>query len=126
MCDEALLTVAWGRHCFPPWGVAGGRDGSPNYVEVLRTGSGNAQRFGKASRVPLRRGDLVRLVTGSGGGYGNPREREARLVLEDLHDEIITVREATEIYGVPAITAGSRARRTEPPPGRASSAERNE
>ena len=106
--------------------MAGGRDGSPNYVEVLRAGSGNAQRFGKASRVSLHRGDLVRLVTGSGGGYGNPRERETRLVLEDLHDEIITVREATEIYGVTAISAGRSARRIGPPPGRASSAERNE
>jgi len=126
LCDEALLTVAWGRHLFPPWGVAGGRDGSPNYVEVLRAGSRNAQRFGKASRVPLRRGDLVRLVTGSGGGYGNPREREPPLVLEDLDDEIITGREATEVYGIPAISAGRGARRSGPPPGHASSAEHRE
>src|SRR5215472_2465626 len=109
LCDEALLTVAWGRHCFPPWGVAGGRDGSPNYVEVLRAGGGNAERFGKASRFLLRRGDLVRLVTGTGGGYGNPREREPLLVLEDLHDEIVTGREATEVYGVPASGTGGGA-----------------
>jgi len=99
LCDEALLTVAWGRHRFPPWGVAGGRDGSPNYVEVLRAGGSRAQPFGKISRLPLRRGDLVRLVTGSGGGYGDPREREAALVLADLRDEIITEREAVEVYG---------------------------
>jgi len=122
LCDEALLTVAWGRHCFPPWGVAGGRDGSPNYVEVLRAGSGNTHRFGKASRFSLRRGDLVRLITGTGGGYGSPREREPLLVLEDLHDEIITRREATEVYGVPAVGTGGRATRPGPPPGRASSA----
>ena len=126
MCDEALLTVAWGRHCFPPWGVAGGRDGSPNYVEVLRAGGGNAERFGKASRFSLRRGDLVRLVTGTGGGYGNPREREPLLVLEDLHDEIITGREATEVYGVPASGTGGGAAPPGPPPGRASSAELGE
>ena len=111
---------------FPPWGVAGGQDGSPNYVEVLRAGGGNAQRFGKASRFSLRRGDLVRLVTGTGGGYGDPREREPKLVLEDLRDEIITGREAAEVYGVPAIGAGRRATRPGPPPGRASSAERSE
>jgi len=126
LCDEALLTVAWGRHRFPPWGVAGGRDGSPNYVEVLRAEGRDAQRFGKASRVPLGRGDLVRLVTGTGGGYGNPREREPPLVLEDLHDEIITGREATEVYGIPAISAGRATRRAGPPPGRASSVGRGE
>jgi N-methylhydantoinase B len=124
LCDEALLTVAWGRHLFPPWGVAGGRDGSGNYVEVVRPGGQNGQPFGKASRVPLRRGDLVRLVTGSGGGYGDPREREPWLVLEDARDEIITGREATEVYGVPAVSAGDQAQRPGPPPGSASSPER--
>ncbi len=97
--DEALLTVAWGRHLYPPWGAAGGRDGSPNYVEVLRDGAPIGPRFGKVSRMPLRRGDVVRLVTGSGGGYGDPREREPALVAADLRDELVTPEEATEIYG---------------------------
>jgi len=104
LCDEALLTVAWGRHRFPPWGTAGGRDGSCNYVEVLSADGRSAQRFGKASRLPLRRGDLVRLVTGSGGGYGDPRERETELILDDLRNEIITRREAAETYGIRAIS----------------------
>ena len=96
--DEALLTVAWGRHLYPPWGVAGGRDGSPNYVEVLRDGKPIGPRFGKVSRMPLRRDDVVRLVTGSGGGYGDPRERESRLLAADVRDEIVTPAEATEFY----------------------------
>ncbi|HBW20822.1 MAG TPA: methylhydantoinase, partial [Actinobacteria bacterium] len=70
---ETLLTVACGRHLTPPWSAAGGRAGSPNYVEVLRDGAPISPRFGKASRLPLRRGDLIRLVTGTGGGYGDPR-----------------------------------------------------
>ena len=106
-CDEALLTVAWGRNLRPPWGAAGGRDGSPNYVEVVRDGSRLGGSFGKISRMPLRRGDLVRLVTGTGGGYGDPREREPERVRQDLRDQIISDREAAECYGVnPA--AGNR------------------
>jgi N-methylhydantoinase B len=100
LCDEALLTLAWGRCLFPPWGAAGGRDGSPNYVEVIRADRPTAERYEKVSRLRLRRGDLIRLVTGTGGGFGEPRERERRLVLADLRDGIITRREATEIYGV--------------------------
>jgi N-methylhydantoinase B len=98
-CDEALLTVAWGRHLTPPWGAAGGREGSPNYVQVVRDDQPGAP-FGKISRMPLRRGDLVRLVTGTGGGHGDPREREPERVLADLDNEIITAREAREFYGV--------------------------
>ncbi len=97
--DDALLTVAWGRHLYPPWGAGGGLDGSPNYVEVLRDGKPIGPRFGKVSRLPLRRGDVVRLVTGTGGGYGDPREREVSLVLADLHDELITPAEAADSYG---------------------------
>jgi N-methylhydantoinase B len=97
--DEALLTVAWGRHMYPPWGAAGGRDGSPNYVEVLRDGKPIGPRFGKVSRLPVRRGDLVRLVTGTGGGYGDPGDRDPALVLADLRDDLVTPSEATEYYG---------------------------
>ncbi len=97
--DEALLTVAWGRHLYPPWGAAGGRDGSPNYVEVLRDGTPIGPRFGKVSRMPLRRDDVVRLVTGSGGGYGDPRQREPGLVAADLRDGLVTSAEATDFYG---------------------------
>jgi len=98
-CDEGLLTVAWGRHLSPPWGAEGGHDGSPNYVEVLRDGEPLGPRFGKVSRMPVRRNDVVRLVTGSGGGYGDPRDREAELVATDLRDELITPEEAASVYG---------------------------
>jgi N-methylhydantoinase B len=98
-CDAGLLTVAWGRHLSPPWGAEGGHDGSPNYVEVLRDGKPLGPRFGKVSRMAVRRDDVVRLVTGSGGGYGDPRDREAEMVLADLRDELITPQEAANVYG---------------------------
>jgi N-methylhydantoinase B len=99
LSDEALLTVAWGRHLYPPWGTAGGNDGSPNYVEVIRDGKPLGPRFGKVSRMPLKRGDIVRLVTGTGGGYGDPRQREPSLVLADVRDGLVTPEEASESYG---------------------------
>jgi N-methylhydantoinase B len=100
LSEDAALTVAFGRHRFPPWGVAGGRDGSVNAIEVVPADGGAVRRFGKAASLPLRRGDLVRLVTGTGGGHGDPRERERRLVREDLANGLITEREARETYGL--------------------------
>ena len=99
LSDEALLTVAFGRHQSRPWGVAGGHDGSPNYVEVVPADGSPPRRFGKAARLRLRRGDLVRLVTGSGGGYGEPRERDRAAVATDLANGVVTEREARELYG---------------------------
>jgi N-methylhydantoinase B len=99
LSDEARLTVAYGRHRFPPWGADGGHEGSVNYVEVVPADGSEPRRFGKAASMPLRRGDLIRLVTGTGGGHGDPREREAELVARDLADGIITELDAREVYG---------------------------
>jgi N-methylhydantoinase B len=100
LSDDALLTVAFGRHRFPPWGVDGGRQGSVNYVEVVPAGGGPPRRFGKAASHRLSAGDLVRLVTGTGGGHGDPRERERDQVREDLANGLITERDARELYGL--------------------------
>jgi N-methylhydantoinase B len=102
LSDEALLTVAWGRHLFPPWGAAGGHPGSPNYVQIIRADGTVGEPFGKGSRLPLRRGDLVRLVTGTGGGYGDPSERDRDLATADLRDGLITPEEAAGVYGLSA------------------------
>jgi N-methylhydantoinase B len=91
--------VGFGRYRFPPWGVDGGREGSVNYVEVVPADGSAPRRFGKVARMPLRAGDLVRLVTGTGGGHGDPAERERELVDEDLADGITTEAEAREVYG---------------------------
>jgi N-methylhydantoinase B len=100
MLSDGSLTVGFGRHRFPPWGVDGGREGSVNYVEVVPADGTAPRRFGKAARLPLRKGDLVRLVTGTGGGHGDPRDRERELVAGDLADGIITEREAIDVYGL--------------------------
>ena len=99
LSDEALLTVVFGRHRFPPWGVDGGHPGSVNYVEILPADGSAPRRLGKAASRRLARGDLVRLVTGTGGGHGDPRQRERGLVREDLANGLITERDAREVYG---------------------------
>jgi N-methylhydantoinase B len=99
LSDEARLTVAFGRHRFPPWGIDGGLEGSCNYVEIVPADGSESYRFGKAASLPLRKGDLIRLVTGTGGGVGDPRERERELIERDLADGLIGQRDAREIYG---------------------------
>jgi N-methylhydantoinase B len=54
---------------------------------------------GKVARYPLRRGDVARLVTGAGGGYGDPRRRAPERVREDVRDGLLTPEQAGRIYG---------------------------
>lgn len=96
--DEAFLTATFGRHKFLPWGMAGGQDGSRNYIKVIRR-DGREEVFGKVARLRLEKGDLVRLMTGNGGGYGDPRKRPMEKVAEDLKNEYITPAQARDLYG---------------------------
>jgi N-methylhydantoinase B len=51
------------------------------------------------ARHPLGAGDLVRIITATGGGYGAPTERDPQAVAEDVRNGYITVEEAREQYG---------------------------
>jgi N-methylhydantoinase B len=48
----------------------------------------------------FKNGDVVYMRVASGGGYGDPLERDPRMVLQDVADGIITLKAAREIYGV--------------------------
>jgi len=97
--QRASITASFGRSRFPPWALAGGAEGAPNYVEIHRA-DGRVERRSRLSNQPLREGDVVRFVTGSGGGYGDPRARPATAVLDDVLDGLISVQAARDIYGV--------------------------
>ena len=95
--EEAFLTATFGRHKFAPWGMAGGQDGSRNYIKVIRN-DGREEVFGKVARLRLEKDDVVRLVTGNGGGFGDPRNRPRGEVAEDLRNGYITPEQAEDLY----------------------------
>lgn len=69
-------------------GLFGGREGATGYCEVKR-GSETIKLKSKDA-LDLRRGDIVTLGVGGGGGYGDPAERPAAMIGADLEDEIIS------------------------------------
>ncbi|MFC7335051.1 hydantoinase B/oxoprolinase family protein [Rhodocista pekingensis] len=96
--DGAFMSTTFGRYRHRPWAMQGGQEGSPNFAEVVR-GDGEVVRFSKTARLPLAKGDLVRLVTGTGGGWGDPRERDPARVAADLRDGYLTPAQAARDYG---------------------------
>lgn len=94
------VTGVFGRSKFPPWGVHGGKDGSCNYMLIFNARANKPLRKDKITGLPLKVGDMVRLVTGNGAGYGSPLRRDPRLVLQDILEGCITVRDAKDAYGV--------------------------
>lgn len=97
--DNGFLTAGYTRSKFPPWSLDGGREGSPNYVKVIRK-DGSSERFSFVSGLTTHTDDVIRVVTGNGGGIGDPRERDRAAVEEDIRNGLITRERAREVYGV--------------------------
>ncbi|WP_035297192.1 hydantoinase B/oxoprolinase family protein [Brevibacillus thermoruber] len=100
MSDGQTVTATFGRHKFLPWGFNGGHDGSRNEFVIVKANGEVAGPFGKCARFPLNKGDVVRLMTATGGGYGNPLNRPAEKVAWDAKNGYISVEQARDIYGI--------------------------
>jgi len=99
--DEAWYTGTFGRFKFLPWGMAGGQQGSRNYTKIIFADAGREPDvFGKTARYHLKKNDVARLITGTGGGYGNPFERPLEEVQNDVKNGYITLEQAERDYGV--------------------------
>jgi N-methylhydantoinase B len=44
--------------------------------------------------------DVIRIITGAGGGLGDPRERDPEAVRRDVKNGLITPERAREVHGV--------------------------
>jgi N-methylhydantoinase B len=99
--EGATVTATFGRHHRPPWGMAGGQAGSPNRIEIIRRGQNEiALATGTLAEFVLAEGDRVRFVTATGGGWGDPYERDPERVAGDVKNGFVTIDAARGIYGV--------------------------
>lgn len=92
-----------------PWGLFGGQEGRRSAILIRRA---DAERFatfgeafgtrcnGKFSDVYLRAGDVVRLSTSGGGGYGDPLRRDFARIEEDVRQGFVPRAQAEAEYQV--------------------------
>jgi N-methylhydantoinase B len=105
--DEATLTVIGERGRVAPEGVFGGGPGALMLSTVDR-GRGRIDTLpSKGTHVVVRHGDRVTIQPAGSGGYGDPLERPAERVLEDVINGYVSAHAARELYGV-VVDAGGR------------------
>jgi N-methylhydantoinase B len=97
--NGCFFTCAYTRNKHRPWALEGGLEGAPNYAEVIRA-DGSREEYAVVTALDVNEGDVIRIHTGSGGGYGDPRSRKRERVLEDVKNELITPECARELYEV--------------------------
>lgn len=96
-----FMTHESDRHLDAPWGVFGGKEGAGGKLEIHNIHTGETrQAYSKFSGLRTEPGDVVSYISPSGGGYGDPLDRDPAKVLDDVLDGFIGPEHARVDYGV--------------------------
>jgi len=101
---EGLVEGQWsltdmGRQQYPPWGIEGGKPGAAS-ATLMKLPTESAFKPVSVVRhmVPARTAAIV--ATAGGGGWGNPMERDPKLVQQDVLEGYVSIESAARDYGV--------------------------
>ena len=100
LAEEAEIALRMDNCKFPAFGVNGGLAGRGGRI-LLNPGTDrerNLKTMSDGNRLVA--GDLVRIMTPGGGGWGAPFERPAAQVRDDVLDGIVSRASARDDYGV--------------------------
>jgi N-methylhydantoinase B len=97
--DASFMSIA-DRSILACWGVKGGRAGAPFRVTVDPGGPQERELDGLVDDEPIRAGQLIRIRTTGGGGWGDPYERDVELVRRDVRWGKVSREGAARDYGV--------------------------
>jgi N-methylhydantoinase B len=100
MLENAHFMSIADRSILSCWGVKGGRAGRPFQVTIDPGGPGEREVDALADAEPVRAGELIRIRTTGGGGWGDPLERDPDLVVRDVVWRKVSPEAALADYGV--------------------------
>lgn len=87
------------RSVFQPWGVLGGNPGASGSF-TLNPGTDREQNLRNTDALRLELGEVLRIVSPSGGGRGDPFTRDPEAVRGDVLAGRVTQEGAARDYGV--------------------------
>ncbi len=97
--DAHFMSIA-DRSILACWGVKGGKAGRPFQVTVNPGTDEEREVDALADAEPVRAGELVRIRTTGGGGWGDPLARATEEVRRDVRWGKVSVTGAYDDYGV--------------------------
>ncbi len=102
MLTDGFITHENERHEDVPWGIFGGHEGAVGRVTIYNQNRPDELRDmpAKFSGLKLAADDVHVFYGPCGGGYGDPLDRPAAEVLDDVLDDFCTVEHARAAYGV--------------------------
>ena len=100
LADGVTLATRMANRKTPAWGVGGGQAGRTGRIVINPGGPDERVLPGFSDGIRLERGDLVRVISSGGGGHGDPLDRDAAHVQDDVADGFVSVAAALADYGV--------------------------
>ncbi|CAN5489551.1 hypothetical protein BH09VER1_BH09VER1_51670 [soil metagenome] len=100
LADEAVFTLRSDRRLHPPYGIQGGKCGTPSWTVLNPGPDQEILPVLPLEKSDLKKGDRILYIQSGGGGYGNPLERDPLAVFADVLDEKLTIGYASREYGV--------------------------
>ena len=86
LVDDASLNLL-GDHCkFPPTGMLGGADGKTGRYVLNPDTDAERVMPNKLSNYRINAGDVISMQTPGGGGYGDPAQRDPKLIERDRRE----------------------------------------
>ena len=96
---EGSIAIHDDRWLTYPWGVNGGKPGKRSTKHLVRADGTEEYLPAKCDGIQVNRGDVLHFCTWGGGGWGDPLERDAELVLTDVRRGLVSQTGARR-YGV--------------------------
>jgi N-methylhydantoinase B len=97
LLEAATVVRRFNKTRFPPQGIAGGRPGVRARF-VVKVGTRAEFETKASAKVEMAAGERFLLQSAGGGGYGNPRRRDAAALAHDLAEGYVTPKSAKHDY----------------------------
>ena len=103
---DARFSIRSMKHTIPPHGSNGGKTGRTGDIWINPDTAAAKRLPTRYADYPLKEGDVFRLDTPGGGGFGDPLARDPAQVLADVAQGYVSMEAAERDYGVVVDKAG--------------------
>ncbi len=95
-CNNVTFTFLSDRGKIKPWGLFGGLSGEN--TKVIAKKDGKIRYENVKFSINLNEGDIIKIMTAGGGGYGSPKKRLKEKIIKDLKNGIISKKYMDKFY----------------------------
>jgi N-methylhydantoinase B len=98
--DESVINLRTDRFKFSSPGIFGAKPARPSAATLKSEGADARPLTSKVAGLRLKQGDVLSMEFGGGGGWGDPLQRDADHVRDDVLRGYVSREAARDDYGV--------------------------